>query len=136
MGAEGNVKMIASIYEAFGRGDVGVVLDALTGDVDWGADTSSTVAPWYGERHGKSEVQSFFTAFGSTMEVEEFTPVTFAANDGSLLTVVRCRGKARRTGKPIDMNLHHYFKFRGDKVCYCRGTEGTAETEAASSRRV
>lgn len=131
MASEDNAKMIARLYEAFGRGDVGVILDALTDDVDWSADTSSNAAPWYGVRHGKEEVQSFFHSFGSTMDVVEFTPLTFATNDDSVLAVVRCRATARGTGRSIDMNLHHYFKFRGDKVCYYRGTEDTAQTEAA-----
>ncbi len=29
------------------------------------------------------------------------------------------------------MNLHHYFRFRGDKIEFYRGTEDTAQTEAA-----
>lgn len=135
MGAEDNTKAIMGMYEAFGRGDVEAILSCLTDDVDWAADTSSSVAPWYGPRHGKNDVVSFFQAFGSTMEVEEFTPLTFAANDDSVLSVVRCRATARGTGKLIDMNLHHYFKFRGNKVYYYRGTEDTARTEAALSQQ-
>jgi uncharacterized protein len=118
------------LYEAFGRGDAVAILDALIDDVDWAADTSSTAAPWYGPRHRKQGVASFFQAFGSTMEVEEFSPLTYGANDDSVMAVVRCRAKSRATGKSIDMNLHHYFKFTGDKVSYYRGTEDTAQTVA------
>jgi uncharacterized protein len=131
MSAERNIKTIQVLYEAFGRGDVDTVLESVTDDVDWASDTGSTAAPWYGVRQGKEAVASFFEQFGSTMEVEDFTPVTFSANDDSVLTVVHCRAKARPTGKYIDMNLHHYFKFRGDKVSYYRGSEDTVQTEAA-----
>jgi uncharacterized protein len=130
MSADDNIKAVMAMYEAFGRGDAGAILDALTDDVDWAAETSSTEAPWYGVRHGKQEVASFFQAFGSAMEVEEFTPLTYATNDDSVMAVVRCRAKARATGKSFDMNLHHYFKFTGDKVSYYRGTEDTAQTVA------
>ncbi len=130
MSADDNMKTIVAIYEAFGRGDVGAILDALTDDIDWAADTSSTAAPWYGVRRGKQEVGSFFEAFGSSMDVEEFTPLTYATNDDSVLAVVRCRAKSRATGKSIDMNLHHYFRFTGEKVSYYRGTEDTAQTVA------
>jgi uncharacterized protein len=129
--ADDNIKTIVAMYEAFGRGDAGAILDALTDDVDWAADTSSTAAPWYGVRHGKKEVASFFDDFGSTMEIEEFTPFSYAANDEAVLTVVKCRAKSRATGRSIDMNLHHYFRFTGDKVSYYRGTEDTAQTIAA-----
>ncbi|HTT87367.1 MAG TPA: nuclear transport factor 2 family protein [Acidimicrobiales bacterium] len=131
MSPDDNVKAIRRIYEAFGRGDVGAILDGVTDDVDWATDTASNVAPWYGVRHGKDGVGSFFEAFGSTMEVEEFTPFEFAANGDAVFTVVRCRARARSTGKAFEQNLHHYFKFRDGKICYYRGTEDTAQTEAA-----
>jgi hypothetical protein len=131
MGGEENIKTIQSIYEAFARGDVQVILDGLTDDVDWAADTSSTSAPWYGVRRNKADVARFFQEFGSSMDVEEFTPITYAANDTDALTVVRCRAKSRATGKSIDMNLHHYFRFSGSQIAYYRGTEDTAQTEAA-----
>ncbi len=131
MSADDNIKTIQAVYEAFGRGDVGAILDAVTDHVDWASDTSSTVAPWYGVKHGKDGVTSFFEAFGSTMEVDEFTPFTFAANEDAVFTVVRFRAKSRASGKPVSMNLHHYFRFRGGKIDYYRGTEDSAQTEAA-----
>ena len=130
MSADANIKTIAEIYEAFRRGDVAVILDGVTDDVDWAAEAVSSAAPWYGVRHGKDEVADFFAGFGSTMEVEEFTPVSFAANDTDVLTVVRFQARSRSTGKAVQMNLHHYFRFRDGKIAYYRGTEDTAQTEA------
>lgn len=48
--SEANEATVKTIYEAFGTGDVPTILDKLTDDVDWAADTASTVAPWYGQR--------------------------------------------------------------------------------------
>ena len=95
MNADTNIKTITQVYDAFGRGDVAGILDAVTDDVDWAAEASSTAAPWYGVRTGRDAVAQFFTDFGSTMEVEEFTPVSFAANDTEVLTVVRFRARSR-----------------------------------------
>ena len=131
MSADANIKTIAEIYEAFGRGDVAAILDSLTDDVDWAAEAASHAAPWYGVRHGKDAVALFFTEFGSTMEIEEFTPHTFAGNETDVLTVVRCRTKSRRTGKSVAMDLHHLFRFRDGKIAYYRGTEDTAQVEDA-----
>ena len=130
MSADDNVKTIQAVYEAFGRGDVAAIQDVVTDDVDWASETTSTVAPWFGVRHGKDGVGQFFEAFGSTMEVEEFTPIAFAANDTDVLTVVRFRSRSRATGKAASMDLHHYFRFRDGKISYYRGTEDTAQTEA------
>jgi ketosteroid isomerase-like protein len=129
MAADENIKTIQNLYEAFGRGDLAVILDAVSDDVDWATDTSSVAAPWYGVRTGKAGVTGFFEAFGWAMEVDEFTPQTFAANDTDVLTVVRCRARARATGKALDMNLHHHFVFGGGKIIYYRGTEDTAQTQ-------
>jgi len=129
MGADSNIKTIQSLYEAFGRGDLAAILDSVSDDVDWATDTDSTAAPWYGVKKGKEGVSQFFEKFGSTMEIEEFTPKTFAANDTDVLTIVRCRAKSRETGKSLDMNLHHYFVLQGGKVVYYRGTEDTHQTE-------
>jgi ketosteroid isomerase-like protein len=129
MGDDVKIKTIAEVYEAFGRGDVTAILDAVTDDVDWAAEAASAAAPWYGVRHGKNEVAEFFAAFGATMEVEEFTPVSFAANDTDVHAVVRFRARSRSTGKSAAMNLHHFFTFRDGKIARYRGTEDTAQTE-------
>ena len=132
MSANDNVKVIQSVYEAFGRGDVAAILEVLTDDVDWATEVADSAgAPWWGVRHGRDAVARFFEAFGSTMEVEEFAPLSFAANDTDVLTVVRMRAKARANGRSIAMNLHHHFTFRGGKIAYYRGTEDTQQTAAA-----
>ena len=131
MSADANIKTVVAAYEAFGRGDVAAILDAVTHDVDWAAEAATPTAPWYGMRRGKDAVARFFTDFGSAMEVQEFTPLTFAANETDVLTVVRCRTTSRRTGKSTAMDLHHLFRFRDGKIAYYRGTEDTAQVEAA-----
>jgi uncharacterized protein len=124
-----NIETIKSVYAAFGRGDVGAIVDAVTDDVDWASDTSSDGAPWYGVRKGKEGVGAFFEAFGKAMEVEDFTPLTFAAStEGDVLTVVRFAVRSRETGKFAKMQLHHWFRFRDGKISYYRGTEDTAIT--------
>jgi ketosteroid isomerase-like protein len=128
--ADDNIKTVQSMYEAFGRGDVAALLDCVTDDVDWAAEATSTVAPWFGVRRGKAAVAKFFEDYGSTMEIEEFTPLTFGANDTDVFSVVRVRSTSRATGKSVAMELHHLFRFRDGKVSYYRGTEDTAQTEA------
>jgi ketosteroid isomerase-like protein len=131
VGADENVKTIRAMYEAFGRGDVQTILESVTDDVDWAAEAASRKAPWFGPHEGRALVPAFFEAFGSNMEVEEFTPLAFGTNEDSVFALVRCRAKSRATGKSVDMTLHHYFRFRDGRVCYYRGTEDTAQTEAA-----
>jgi uncharacterized protein len=131
MNTDVNVKTIEMIYDAFGRGDLAVILDHVTDDVDWATEASGSGAPWYGPHHGPGGVREFFEAFGSTMEVEEFTPLTYAGTDDEVLTLVRCTVRNRRTGKKMSHDLHHHFRFCDGKVVYYRGSEDTAEVGAA-----
>jgi ketosteroid isomerase-like protein len=132
MSANDNVKVIHSVYEAFGRGDVAAILDVLTDDVDWASEAADAKgAPWYGVRRGHVGVAAFFEGFGSTMEVEEFTPEVFAATDSEVLTIVHLRARVRASGQSISMDLHHRFTFRDGKIAYYRGTEDTQQTVAA-----
>ena len=131
MGGEENLKKIQMIYEAFGRGDVQAVLDGVADDVDWATEASSAGAPWWGVHHGKQGVADFFQAFGTAMEVQEFTPYAFATTDNEVHTVVHCRATSRATGKAIDHDLHHYFRMDNGKIVFYRGTEDTAATAAA-----
>lgn len=133
MGAEDNIKTVQTLYEAFGRGDIQTIIENVTDDIDWGAEAASAVAPWYGQRQGKDEVADFFKDLGSAAEVLEFTPTTFGSNDTEVFAIFRYRATSRATGKTTAMNVHHWFKFRDSKVCFWRGTEDTAQSEAALS---
>ena len=130
MSAEDNIKTIQAVYEAFGRGDVGFILDSVSEDVDWASDTASTAAPWYGAHRGKAGVTDFFQAFGSTMTVQQFEPVSFASNDSEVHTIVKLKATRTVNGRSAEMNLHHWFVFDCGKIVYYRGTEDSALTEA------
>ncbi|SEN59886.1 nuclear transport factor 2 family protein [Actinacidiphila rubida] len=129
MSADANLATVTSVYEAFGRGDVQAILDALSDDVNWATEAASTVVPWYGMRSGKSEVRAFFEDFGSTMEVEEFTPVAFAATGTDVMTVVRLKARHRVGGRSVAMQMHHWFSFRDGLIAHHRATEDTAQVE-------
>jgi ketosteroid isomerase-like protein len=133
MSSEDNVKTIEAVYEAFGRGDIGFILDTVTDDVDWATDTSSQAAPWYGPHSGKAGVTDFFQAFGSEMTVEHFEPVSLASNDDEVHAVVKFKANRTANGRSAEMNLHHWFVFRAGKIAYYRGTEDTAQAEAIFS---
>jgi len=42
----------------------------------------------------------------------------FGSNDTDVFTVVHFRGSNLATGKETDQDLHHWFRFRDDKICY------------------
>src|SRR5271169_4384818 len=124
------------MYEAFGRGDVDAILQHVTDDVDRSTDAAIESAPWYGPKHGKAELPSFFEGIARTGPVTEFTPVSFASKeDGDVHVFLRYAFTVTATGKDVAMNLHHYWRFRDGKVCFVRASEakikGAAEAQAA-----
>jgi ketosteroid isomerase-like protein len=131
MSSDRNIEIVKSCYEMFLKGDAEGILAALSEDVDWGVETATTVAPWYGARRGKAEVGAFFQAFGTTMEVLDFTPLVYAADGDDVLTVVRCHARPRSGGSTVKMNIHHHFTLRDGLITYYRGTEDTAQVAAA-----
>ena len=132
MHAEQHIETAKQLYEAFGRGDVEAILDRVTDDVDWSTDAATDAAPWYGRRHGKDEVRGFFEAVAKTGPVTDFTPLSYASNqDGDVMVLIRYAFTVSATGKHVAMNMHHYFRFREDKVCFVRSSEDTAQVAAA-----
>ena len=123
------ITTVQHIYEAFGRGDIGFILDQLTDDVDWASCPDSDVAPWHGIHQGKAEVPQFFKALGENLEITEFTPLSFAANDTDVMVVTRWSATAPVTGKTATMDIHHWWRFRDGKIYLYRGTEDTAQTQ-------
>jgi uncharacterized protein len=132
MSTNPNIATARDMYTAFGRGDVRAILELVTDDVDWCTDAAIESAPWYGPRHGKEGVVSFFEAIGQTGPVTEFTPLAYASNDdGDVMVFLRYAFTVQATGKHVAMNMHHYWKFRDGKVCYVRSSEDTAQVAAA-----
>ena len=123
------ITTVQSVYEAFGRADIGFILDQLTDDVDWASCPDSDIAPWHGIRKGKAEVPNFFKALGENLEITEFTPLSFAANETDVMVVTRWSATAPATGKTVTMDIHHWWRFRDGKIYLYRGTEDTAQTQ-------
>jgi ketosteroid isomerase-like protein len=124
--ADPKVETIQKVYEAFGRGDVATIVDQVTDDVDWASEAGSKDAPWHGVHKGKGEVPKFFEAIATSIDVTEFTPLSFAANDTDVMVVIRFAMTAKATGKSGAMDLHHWWQFRDGKIARYRGTEDTA----------
>ena len=123
---DSKIETVQEIYAAFGRGDVETILSKLTDDVDWSTESSQVIAAWHGRCTGKGEVPRFFEGIGKALEVTEFTPLSFASNDTDVFVTIMFGWTARETGNFATMMLHHWWRFRGDKIYFYRGSEDTA----------
>jgi ketosteroid isomerase-like protein len=125
------IDTVHRIYEAFGRGDVDAILAEVADDVDWAPEAASSSVPWYGSYTSKAVVPKFFEAIGSSIDVGEFTPLSFTSNDTDVMVVIRWTFTVRATGRTRTMNLHHWWRFADGKVVQYRGSEDSEQTAAA-----
>jgi uncharacterized protein len=116
---------------SFGDGDVEAILDAVADDVDWAVD-AEPVAPWYGARHGKDGVASFFADIAGSTEVRDFAVKGMGASDNAVFAFLRFTIRMKATGQEASFHLHHSFRFGSDgKVEYYRGSEDSAQVPRA-----
>jgi len=127
------IEAVQRLYEAYGRGDVAAAVADLADDVDWAAEASSTSVPWYGSYHGKGEVPGFFKEIGSSVEVTEFTPLSFTSNETDVVATVRWAYTVNATGKRAAMYMQHWYRFADGKIVFFRGSEDTEQSAAAFS---
>jgi ketosteroid isomerase-like protein len=108
-----NAAVVQSAYDAFGRGDIGAVLDMLDDAVEW---SSPATLPQGGEFHGKAGVGEFFQRVGDawTQLGLEIESVSEAEND-LVIGVVQASG-IREDGTPGGYGATHVFTVRDDKI--------------------
>jgi ketosteroid isomerase-like protein len=100
--ADGNLERIQSGYEAFGRGDIGAVLDILADDIDWNV---TEVLPQGGHLHGKDEVSGFFERLPSVWEGLSLDIDDFVAS-GDRVCVIG-RGSGTHDGAQMSYGFVH-----------------------------
>ena len=139
MSAEKNLRIVQDMYAAFGRGDLGFVLDQIDDDCDGFCVVSGTATgvPWHlaGKARGKAAAVGFFEALGASVDHELFEQRDFAATGDHVYATVRLVQHVRATGKTLEQpEVIHHFTFRDGKVVRCRVAEDTALTRAAFAK--
>ena len=121
MSTEENKRVVQSLFEAFGRGDIPAVLELVAEDAPWRAPGPASV-PFYGERRGREGAREFFTQLGSSVEFEKFEVWEFAAEGDSVFVTGTERGRVRANGKTYEQDWVLLFKVGGGMVkhfhCY------------------
>jgi ketosteroid isomerase-like protein len=126
------IEAVQRLYDAFFRGDIDAFVADLADDVDWAAEAASDSAPWYGRRD-KAGARRFFTDIAGSVDVAEFDPVSYAANDTDVFVAVRWTYTVRATGKQASMLMQHWFRFTDGKISSFRGSEDSEQTARAFS---
>jgi ketosteroid isomerase-like protein len=139
MSAEKNLRIVQDMYAAFGRGDLGFVLDQIHDECDGFCVVSATPTgvPWHlGEgTKGRAGAVRYFEALAASVDHALFEQRDFAATGDHVYSTVRLVQTIRASGRTIEQpEVVHHFTFRDGKVARCRVLEDTAATRAAFAR--
>jgi ketosteroid isomerase-like protein len=130
--SETNVQTIQAIYGAFGRGDIGGILERVSEDVELSFNVANSDVPWHATFKGKAGLPRFFEALGSGTAVEKFAPEEFIHSGSHVVVTVRFEHTLRKTGKRVvEQQIHHWTFGGGGKVERLRHYTDTAAVLAA-----
>jgi len=114
--SEQNKKTIEGMYEAFGRGDIPFVIEALDRGVEWWeaenfiyADKNPYVGP-------QAVLEGVFARIGQEWEWFTVTPKEVLDAGESVVGRGYYAGKYRQTGREVRAQFAHVFGFRNGKV--------------------
>ena len=129
------IEALERVYAAFGRGDIDAILAELADDIDWVSvsEEANPVVPWYGRYRGKGDVPRFFKEIGSTIDVTEFTPLSFTANETDVMVALRWAFTVKATGKSAALHMQQWWRFTDGKIVFVRTCEDTKKSAAAFS---
>ena len=132
-----NIALIKKVYDAFGGGDVQMILNSLTPDVEWRYDAPAAI-PYSGARRGPGEVAGFFAAIATTEEKQLLEISEFMASGDEVITLGTYSATAKASGKSYSVRLAHIFTIRDGKIARFLNfsdTAAVAEAHSASAAR-
>lgn len=113
--AADNTTRVAEIFAAFGRGDVGYILDRATDDVRFVAHLDPEV-PWSGEFVGKAGVAGYFQAMGSAVEVSDHPVFSLTAQDDRVVARGEVSFRVRQTDRSGSSGWIYLFRLDQGKI--------------------
>lgn len=113
--AADNTTRVAEIFAAFGRGDIGYILDRTTDDVRFVSHLDARV-PWSGEFVGKAEVAGYFQAMGSAVEISDHPVFSLTAQDDRVVARGEVSFRVRQTDRSGSSNWIYLFRLDQGKV--------------------
>lgn len=121
MSAESNVEFVKGLFAAFGRGDIGYVIDAHADDIVMESPVSRTsTLPWAGTRTGRRELADYFETMAAHVRPEAFHDVAFTASDDRVVVEGSNSGIVVATGERYDHDWVMVLTIRDGKVARFR----------------
>ena len=110
-----NVSTVQRLYAAFGRGDIGSVIAALSPDVVWG-EPDNPFNPAAGTWRGHAGFLEWASIGRQSEEILRLEPRQFIAQGDMVAVVGHTACIARPTGRSYETDFVHLVTLRGGKI--------------------
>jgi ketosteroid isomerase-like protein len=132
MTAESNAEFVKDLFAAFGRGDIGYVIDAHAEDVVSESPVSrASTLPWAGTRTGRRELVDYFETMAAHVRPEAFHDVVFTASGDRVVVEGSNSGTMLATGERYDHDWVMVFTIRDGRVVRFRHFYDAGDIETA-----
>jgi len=122
-----NARLVSSLYEAFGRGDVPAVLGMFDQNLVWEEAEGSTYADKSPYRGPQAVAEGLFQRLGTEWNGFRVNPQQIIDGGETVVVLGRYAGTYKRTGKPLDSQFAHVWTVRNGRVVKFQQYTDTAQ---------
>ena len=131
-----NVTTMQKLYAAFGRGDIGTVIGGMDPNIEWREAENNPYQPsgepWVGP---DAIVNNLFVKLGTDWDGFTVSPKDFHDAGDTVVVEGRYTGSYKATGKSLDAQVTHVWRFRNGKVVSFRQYVDTAQLQDVMGAR-
>ena len=114
--ATDNVEVMKALYEAFGRGDVPTVINAMDDGIEWHQAESNPSYPGHAFIGPQQVLEGVFARLAEFEDLR-IEPHRFIDAGDTVVVQARYRASSHQaTGKPLDVQGAHVWDLRDGKV--------------------
>ncbi len=114
-----SLELIQKLYAAFGRGDIGYILEHLADDCRWVSPGEGL--PNAGLFEGPAGAAQFFERLAASEEITRFEPREFFVNGDDVVALGYEECRSKLTGREARTNFAMLFRVREGKVTHFEG---------------
>ncbi len=109
------VGVVRDLYVAFQRGEVEVLLDLMSPDIEW-CEPDNPFNPAAGTRHGRAGFLEWLRIGQQSEEILMLEPRQFLAAGDSIAVVGHMKCRAKPTGRTYESDFVHLVTFKDGKI--------------------
>jgi uncharacterized protein len=122
--AQDNVDVVQGAWDAFGRGDIDAVLEAIAPSAE---TRLPETLPWGGTYAGPDGFRDFLTKLGDSFEQFSATPQkVLGADDNHVVVLAKTKGRTK-AGATIEGNTVWIYQLRDGKIADAESFGDTAQ---------